>query len=166
MQLKKLINQIVKELSSLGLSPDLLHELLEVQDAYSFTSSTKDAGGSTSPISAVLTPPGLEADTTFPRVIYEFGEGSSKLEPRLRILLESLGGLDVISPKRMTGGQGQAGGSDDNNFGDMIVDGEEVEPVETTQDALMPPGNSLFWTLQKAGLGYVLAYISSSSGTN
>lgn len=120
----------MRELSSLGLNPDLLHELLEVQGGHSFNSSTKVDGSTVLQTSNVSTPTdvegtsGPETDTTFPKVIYEFVEGSSKLMPRLRISLEPLGGLDDLLSKGTIEGQNRQGEMDESNFGDMIVDEE------------------------------------------
>ncbi|KAJ4475019.1 hypothetical protein J3R30DRAFT_3777193, partial [Lentinula aciculospora] len=65
-QLKKLINQVVLELSALGLHPHVLHELLENE------ASSKGKKPS--------------SDTCMhPKVVYEFNSKSGKIEPQLRI---------------------------------------------------------------------------------
>ncbi|KAF9072036.1 SPX domain-containing protein [Rhodocollybia butyracea] len=71
-QLKKLIHQVVVELSSLGLRPEVLHRLL-VQDEKGTEASLQPTG----------------ASAHRPRVVYEFNSNSGKIEPRLRIWLTS-----------------------------------------------------------------------------
>ncbi|KAJ7489598.1 SPX domain-containing protein [Mycena latifolia] len=63
-QLKKLINQVVTELSSLGLGPAVLHDLLQ-----SGTQSSKGKGREVGPT----------------RVFYELNSDSGHIEPRLRL---------------------------------------------------------------------------------
>ncbi|KAF7324866.1 hypothetical protein MKEN_00528700 [Mycena kentingensis (nom. inval.)] len=66
-QLKKLINQVVNELASLGLGPSVLHDLLE---------------------SGVVSHKGKGRETLPPRVEYEFNGNSGHIEPRLRLLVD------------------------------------------------------------------------------
>ncbi|TRM57389.1 SPX domain-containing protein [Schizophyllum amplum] len=76
-QLKKLINQVVRELTALGLSPQVLHDLLDNQDSSSNGKGKQKAEPCTSPHA--------EDDPCVPRVVYEFNHRSGKIEPRLRL---------------------------------------------------------------------------------
>ncbi|KAJ7275691.1 hypothetical protein C8J57DRAFT_1177357 [Mycena rebaudengoi] len=74
-QLKKLINQVVSELTSLGLSPSVLQDLLQSNgDMSQDDEGREDAQAST-------------------RVIYELNSDSERIEPRLRLWVDPpLGG--------------------------------------------------------------------------
>jgi len=77
-QLKKLINKVVNELASLGLSPAVLQELLE----------QRNNAGSVLSEQPRLPPLGLTDPSTkspYPRVVYEFSNASNPIEPRLRL---------------------------------------------------------------------------------
>ncbi|KAL1751930.1 SPX domain-containing protein [Schizophyllum commune] len=76
-QLKKLINQVVRELTALGLSPQVLHELLDDHE-----SPENDKGKQRAEPSPI---PEGEGDPCVPRVVYEFNHTSGKIEPRLRL---------------------------------------------------------------------------------
>ncbi|KJA21745.1 hypothetical protein HYPSUDRAFT_87754 [Hypholoma sublateritium FD-334 SS-4] len=93
-ELKKVINQIVGELSSLGLQPALLQELIAPPP--STTPTTQGDGGSATDVSASST--GVEADVVIDvhtdaplhldgrtRVVYELNAESGRIEPQLRI---------------------------------------------------------------------------------
>ncbi|KAJ6535940.1 SPX domain-containing protein [Mycena vulgaris] len=67
-QLKKLINQVVTELSTLGLGPSVLQDLLQ-------------SGTDTSA-------KGKGRETTTTRVVYEFNSDSGHIEPRLRLWVD------------------------------------------------------------------------------
>ncbi|KAJ6617580.1 SPX domain-containing protein [Mycena sp. CBHHK59/15] len=67
-QLKKLINQVVMELSSLGLGPTVLHDLLQL------SADTSGKGK------------GKERAST--HVVYEFSSDSGRIEPRLRLWVD------------------------------------------------------------------------------
>lgn len=62
-QLKKLINKVVVELSSLGLSPEILHELLEEEHQKQAEST----------------------ESGFAKVVYEFNASSKEIQPQLRV---------------------------------------------------------------------------------
>ncbi|KAI0644143.1 SPX domain-containing protein [Trametes meyenii] len=75
-QLKKIINQIVAELTSLGLSPDVLHHVPH------HPPSSKEKGKQREE---------LRYDTSAPngpRVVYEFANIAERVEPRLRVCLD------------------------------------------------------------------------------
>ncbi|KAF8955392.1 SPX domain-containing protein [Flammula alnicola] len=90
-QLKKIINQIVTELSSLGLRPALLHELIEASDDHtnlteahrleepSADTSNEGEGGDHSSGSLIK--------LSSPRAVYELNSSSGRIEPQLRIWL-------------------------------------------------------------------------------
>ncbi|KAI0368509.1 hypothetical protein BV20DRAFT_969138 [Pilatotrama ljubarskyi] len=73
-QLKKIINQIVAELTALGLSPDVLQRV--VQPPPAANDKGKQREGSSGPAA------------TGPRVIYEFANVQNHVEPRLRLCLD------------------------------------------------------------------------------
>ncbi|KAF5353887.1 hypothetical protein D9756_007262 [Leucocoprinus leucothites] len=157
-QLKKIINQIVKELSSLGLSPTLLHKLLESQDGQLLATSLqlqKDASTTVSPSTSGRVTGSDEPQSTlissghgFPRVVYEFNGESEKIEPRLRISVESLedlGGLLRSEGKDRNVEQNEA---DTSSLDDDLEVMDPTGSVEMDHNA--PPGDSLLWTLQKS----------------
>ncbi|KAJ3569146.1 hypothetical protein NP233_g5238 [Leucocoprinus birnbaumii] len=153
-QLKKIINQIVQELSSLGLNPALLHELLERRDDVSSPKHSNDdiAALSLSTSGRVPTvddPQGSANDTGHAslKVIYEFSEDSEKIEPRLRIPVESLGNLSGIL--RVVGRRDEEEQSEaDTSLHDD--DSEISDPNWSAElDPYAPLGDSLLWTLQK-----------------
>ncbi|KAI0666362.1 SPX domain-containing protein [Trametes maxima] len=74
-QLKKIINQIVAELTSLGLSPDIL------QHVPHHPSSSNEKGKQRE---------NTQHDTALngPRVVYEFANVAERVEPRLRVCLD------------------------------------------------------------------------------
>ncbi|KAJ3557586.1 hypothetical protein NP233_g11703 [Leucocoprinus birnbaumii] len=117
--LKKIINQIVQELSSLGLNPGLLQELLEYHEKHPPAVSTPD-----NQVTDALTPPSTSARVpgpdpssinsrrTSPTVVYEFSDDSSRIESRLRVPTESLSTLDQILHSGETEGVGGDGNSE------------------------------------------------------
>ncbi|KAF8838305.1 hypothetical protein BDN67DRAFT_1013182 [Paxillus ammoniavirescens] len=80
-QLKKLINQVVTELNSLGLNPSVLQKLLEHGETIVGSASFRELGESLQCVT--------EEDSSHqPTVIYEIASKSTYLEPRLRLLLK------------------------------------------------------------------------------
>lgn len=82
-QLKRLINRTVYELSSVGLKPALLHELLgdEGEDTKRNHEHGQEADANL-----------IEASTTpekLPRVIFAITDGDGRIRPHLRVLIES-----------------------------------------------------------------------------
>ncbi|KAH9855529.1 SPX domain-containing protein [Lenzites betulinus] len=75
-QLKKIINQIVAELTALGLSPDVLHQVLQPPSA------AADKGKQRADADPVHASAGS-------RVIYELANVADHVEPRLRLRLDS-----------------------------------------------------------------------------
>ncbi|KAI0635439.1 SPX domain-containing protein [Trametes polyzona] len=76
-QLKKIINQIVAELTSLGLSPDVLHGILQPTPAPGDKGKQREGS-----------PPPHTQNTSGPRVIYELAHVADHVEPRLRLCLD------------------------------------------------------------------------------
>lgn len=82
-QLKRLINQLVQELSSLGLSPTVLQQLLEQQNPTSLTAQIEEIRQQCDRVS--------DCDGDHQRhatVVYEFIGTSSHIEPRLRLSIK------------------------------------------------------------------------------
>ncbi|KZT00002.1 uncharacterized protein LAESUDRAFT_732687 [Laetiporus sulphureus 93-53] len=69
-KLKKLINQVVGELTELGLSPEVLHEVLQPGNADLTTSRT------------------IRVNEQDVKVVYELSNVADHIEPRLRLLVE------------------------------------------------------------------------------
>ncbi|TFK86301.1 hypothetical protein K466DRAFT_600460 [Polyporus arcularius HHB13444] len=76
-QLKKIINQIVAELTALGLSPDILQGVL--QPPPPANDKGKQREGS---------PPASPPDYSGPRVVYELAHVADHVEPRLHVYLQ------------------------------------------------------------------------------
>ncbi|KAK7689507.1 hypothetical protein QCA50_007299 [Cerrena zonata] len=84
-QLKKLINQVVEELTSLGLSPELLHQLL--QEAHS-SSIASFKGKEREQPHFLLDGTQISTDidsSKLPRITYELNTESNEIQPRLRM---------------------------------------------------------------------------------
>ncbi|KIJ14853.1 hypothetical protein PAXINDRAFT_169528 [Paxillus involutus ATCC 200175] len=81
-QLKKLINQTVTELNSLGLDPLVLRKLLEHGETIVGSASFRELGESLQCVTSE------EGSSHQPTVVYEFASKSTYLEPRLRLLLK------------------------------------------------------------------------------
>lgn len=95
-QLKKLIRQIVDELASHGLSPEVLHQLLQSSTEPTDTSGGADVGkgkgkekatDADSPTVKELSQFMQDANSrSSVRVLYEVNTDHDKIEPRLRIV--------------------------------------------------------------------------------
>ncbi|KXN82923.1 hypothetical protein AN958_02006 [Leucoagaricus sp. SymC.cos] len=141
-QLKKLINQIVKELCSLGLSPDLLHKLLDEQDSKSLTSLEPPNHATSSPSSpeggrVPSNATSLNSGHAALKVVYEFSEQSSRIEPRLRISLETLEELSGILHSRLSAhkeAEYRPGGPDQSEVDDSSPDDESENASPTPLD--------------------------------
>jgi len=83
-QLKKLINQIVRELSSLGLSPALLQELLERSKNEAQVIEAENKVYSDEPI--LMDP---SKSHSLPKIVYGVDAASGRIEPRLRLWVDS-----------------------------------------------------------------------------
>ncbi|KAF9007547.1 hypothetical protein BDQ17DRAFT_221387 [Cyathus striatus] len=86
-QLKKLINQIVRELSSLGLDPTLLHEIFDAPPKDEGKEKEKEKEVDPEPAEdhgGTEAPEPHKPHSNFPKVVYEFNADSNRIEPRLR----------------------------------------------------------------------------------
>ncbi|KAF9218599.1 hypothetical protein BS17DRAFT_762140 [Gyrodon lividus] len=83
-RLKKLINQVVTELSSLGLNPSILQKLLEHGETIPGPASLQELGENLD----CVTPEEEPESSHQPTVVYEIASGSTYLEPRLRLSLK------------------------------------------------------------------------------
>ncbi|KAJ3917436.1 hypothetical protein F5877DRAFT_44645 [Lentinula edodes] len=75
--LKKLINQVVLELNALGLHPDILQKLLEDENKVNLKGKQKE------------TSEHVFDTAVHPKVVYEFNSKSGRIEPQLRIWIDS-----------------------------------------------------------------------------
>ncbi|GAW03864.1 ring-14 protein [Lentinula edodes] len=76
-ELKKLINQVVLELNALGLHPDILQKLLEDENKVNLKGKQKE------------TSEHVFDTAVHPKVVYEFNSKSGRIEPQLRIWIDS-----------------------------------------------------------------------------
>ena len=83
-QLKKLINRVVLELSSLGLSPTVLHELITDNEA----GSSKDGDNGSEEAT------NSDSSAEGPRIVYELVEHSDRIEPHLKLWVDIPGTQD------------------------------------------------------------------------
>ncbi|KAK7471160.1 hypothetical protein VKT23_002571 [Stygiomarasmius scandens] len=143
-QLKKLINQVVLELGSLGLSPQVLQELLEGQES----GAARDFGTNVeardlSPVASSSSST-LEAEngsgTIHPRVVYEFNSKSGKIEPRLRIWVTSP--LPDVEPPSTPSSRADSDSEDVEDEGGEHGHGGDVEEG-------MKPNAGFLWALQQ-----------------
>ncbi|KAM5543773.1 hypothetical protein V8D89_002390 [Ganoderma adspersum] len=89
-QLKKIINQIVAELTSLGLSPDLLQGVIQPPSQESGKGKKKEISSQDSQ---------LASHASGSRVIYEFANVVDHVEPRLHLYLDGDNGLQLYHPQ-------------------------------------------------------------------
>ncbi|KAK1220116.1 hypothetical protein PQX77_017155 [Marasmius sp. AFHP31] len=84
-QLKKLINQVVSELNLLGLSPNVLQELLEERVREEVDREGKGKQKECIPEDIELDDEHGRSCYSHPRVVYEVNSASGTIEPRLRV---------------------------------------------------------------------------------
>jgi len=139
-QLKKIINQIVSELSSHGLKPALLHELIDS------SSDTKEGPEHLDTLSEKDDPIEQSDDSSssaikisHPKVIYELNASSGKIEPRLRIWISTPTG-GVSFPQVAKGPGDLVSLSEDSN-----------EP--TDEDSDLGAHTQLLWSFQQMHFG-------------
>ncbi|OJT14237.1 hypothetical protein TRAPUB_9210 [Trametes pubescens] len=135
-QLKKIINQIVAELTALGLSPDVLHSVVQPPTAANDKGKQRE---DSSP----------SVQSTGPRVIYELATVADHVEPRLRLCLEpdeslpsDTAGPSSLPPRPETtitlpipediirSALGSGGGSHELPDGELRADGTSALPAE------------------------------------
>ncbi|KAJ2918111.1 hypothetical protein MD484_g2338, partial [Candolleomyces efflorescens] len=124
-QLKKLINRIVSELSSLGLSPTVLQELIASEEATSETVPKNDV-------------PAEDTKTSHPRIAYELVEHSDRIEPHLRLWVDVPDGLNVSTNATTTLSQEE----------DSEEEGENKLRTEEEKREMKPTTNVL-WSLHQ-----------------
>ncbi|TBU21396.1 SPX domain-containing protein [Dichomitus squalens] len=96
-QLKKIINQIVAELTSLGLSPDLLHGIIHQPPSQGLDKGKQRERSLTDfPSPQASSEPPLHSSS--PRVIYELADVVDHVEPRLHLYLDNYGNQETILP--------------------------------------------------------------------
>jgi hypothetical protein len=92
-QLKKLINEVVQELASLGLNPELIQEYLGTTVEPAVQASDADKASRADEDGFDQTPPSLPQAplhaTPLSKLVYEFSETPEGIEPRLRLRLRS-----------------------------------------------------------------------------
>jgi len=156
-QLKKVINCIVNELSGLGLKPAILHELIEASEGVvpaAGTSHIEKAAFEVPPYFISDEPSSREpptdlpaesaAETRFspiPRVVYELNSNSGRIEPKLRIWI-SMPAPEVEFPKDVGVHLSRA-----LEVLELDEDGELVAESEVG----VPAHESLLWSLQHKG---------------
>jgi hypothetical protein len=123
-----LLNKVVHELGTLGLSPAVLQELLQTANNHS---ATFDGQENVEPSTDSRSQLG-GGGTPFPKVVYEFSDTSNHIAPQLR--------LWVKDPSHSTSlrRQGQVQGSD-------LSDQLELSSDSRDQHS----SSSLLWTLQR-----------------
>jgi hypothetical protein len=141
LQLKKLINQIVNELSSLGLSPRILQEHLERSkeevDALSqHKGKDKLEGSSITQEDTQALNHTYSGHSTLSRVVYELAEESGHLEPHLKLWWNA-----PIPDSRASTSR-----SLDEDTPSSNTDPSDVEPSQLEDDD--QPRRSLLWALQ------------------
>ncbi|KAG6827122.1 hypothetical protein H0H92_013142 [Tricholoma furcatifolium] len=151
-QLKKLINQIVLELASLGLSPALLQELLESSKA-ELGSSDGKLGAEVEASTFGLGP--AQRRQHLPKVVYEVTDGLGHIEPHLRLWVDS---PTHTTPTLMTGGSTSRSTSSlargDGDASDVTENDYDVEEdcEDFSSEAASGGQMSLLWRLQRQAL--------------
>ncbi|KAJ4473412.1 SPX domain-containing protein [Lentinula edodes] len=126
-ELKKLINQVVLELNALGLHPDILQKLLEDENKVNLKGKQKEASEHVS-------------DTAVhPKVVYEFNSKSGRIEPQLRIWIDS------PSPQSQASSDAPLAPEANPDAG---IERESETPEEYSDD-ISGRNISLLWALQR-----------------
>lgn len=145
------------ELSSLGLSPTVLQELLEPgtgsgKETDEVTEVSPLVSGEDGPAQH---PSGDQQDrATLPKVVYEFNDTSGKIEPRLRVWVNPM-------DRRVAGLGGVRGapGNDSEESLERVGEEDPASPPEVT-----PHSNSLLWSLQRQSGVAVAGHDAQSMG--
>ncbi|KAA1477856.1 hypothetical protein DENSPDRAFT_845061 [Dentipellis sp. KUC8613] len=133
-KLKKLIHDIVEELQSIGLTPELLQTLLQEQKA-SLKHANDKGKGKASQAAFDTNDPHL------PKVVYELGNSEEGIEPRLHIWIQER----TETPT--------SGSVEEADEAETKVDGTEGDEEDGAADGQRNSGLSLLYGLQKgAGL--------------
>ncbi|KAF6761736.1 RING-14 protein [Ephemerocybe angulata] len=138
-QLKKLINQVVSELSSLGLSPNVLQELISAAEE-------EEAGAEKGDNVAVEGAGDGESSRAVvvdrPRIVYELVEHSDRIEPHLKLWVDVPEGLDVPEPSL----PGTPDSHDDTSVVEDDAD-DALDSVSATRE--MKPATNVLWSLHQ-----------------
>ncbi|KAJ3559944.1 hypothetical protein NM688_g25 [Phlebia brevispora] len=138
-RLKKLIKQVVEELTSIGLSPEVLHKVL-------LESRTTDLKGKAKETGSPWVEIGSSEDATgLPKVVYEVNTDSDHFEPRLRLIVSN-GEDDLVKfPAAPT--VEDDSDSEDNHAHIEEITGDEVQD----DDKLTIPSSSRGRTSESSG---------------
>ncbi|KAG6914825.1 hypothetical protein DXG01_015126 [Tephrocybe rancida] len=145
-QLKKLINQIVRELSSLGLSPAVLHELFEASQpgsrAITEAGNGAEEAGGIEPTSAW--------NHHLAKAIYKVTDISGHIEPHLRLWVDARTSTALRSTLTLNS---QDTDTDTDSSDVRIVTETDTDHDADEDDRDLPGisqgGMSLLWTLQR-----------------
>ncbi|KAF9261076.1 hypothetical protein L218DRAFT_961763 [Marasmius fiardii PR-910] len=165
-QLKKLIKQIVSELSLVGLNPDVLQELLR-ENVNEVDRHIKGKGKDKDGSSAVDDTEVGKSFATHPRLIYEVNDASGRIEPRLRIWITppSSPALEdsEVESHSVTSSLGASPSSSRNDSDAESIsneedkkDGDEGEEADNlvvshSSSTLSSDRKNLIWALQRRG---------------
>ncbi|KAG6837021.1 hypothetical protein H0H93_016228 [Arthromyces matolae] len=128
-KLKKLINDVVRELTSLGLSPDVLQEMLESNTSHAALKEHEDTA----------TEPGKPRH---PRAVYEVTDGLGHIEPHLRLYVDT-----PTSSSTPTTGISSSSLRSEEEKSEATTDLDIEEEHQDMPDVLDRP-MSLLWRLQ------------------
>ncbi|KAG1847331.1 SPX domain-containing protein [Suillus subalutaceus] len=156
-QLKKLINQLVQELSSLGLSPIVLQQLLEQQNPASLTAQIE---GIRQQCDRVSDSDDSDDHQLHATVVYEFTGTSSHIEPRLRLSVKyPTDATDVASSSSASFPSSR------NQYGPgrylLLI--QEVQP--STHDLIIPlQSDTAFFQLLNTALASLAEHLNTVHG--
>lgn len=149
-QLKKLINQIVRELSSLGLSPAVLQELLESSKQEADERVASKGKGKAEPDDAadldeeVMSAQAARRHGHVPRVVYEVTGESGRIEPQLRLW------VDPPTPSTPDEVAGVIEESESSSRSERTIEGDLED--EDLPEEFGGPHMSLLWALQRRSM--------------
>ncbi|KAG6844396.1 hypothetical protein H0H87_007208 [Tephrocybe sp. NHM501043] len=151
LQLKKLINQIVLELSSLGLSPAILHELLEGSQKVSIGDVGKGAEEPAgTEVKSIRRHPNLS------KAVYEVTDGLGHIEPHLRLWVDVPSLHSSRNASRassvMDSHESEAESSSDAHTMTETEPDEDADDGEQGIPRIQQRGMSLLWTLQRQAI--------------
>jgi hypothetical protein len=133
-QLKKLLNKVVHELGTLGLSPAVLQELLQTADSKSATVGNGQENGGPPSADTQVQPGG----TPFPKVVYEFSGTSDRISPQLRLWVKDTGHSNALQHRF------------DSTLSDRVQESDLSDQLEVSSTGSgQNTSSSLLWTLQR-----------------
>ncbi|TDL24707.1 hypothetical protein BD410DRAFT_785400 [Rickenella mellea] len=160
-QLKKLINQMVQELGTLGLSPQVLQSLLHTTDCPSATLSVDDLaeralGDGTDPSSSKI----LTEGNHHSKAVYELIRGDGRIEPRLRLW---------VGTRQSTDKHDEVGDTVDGKSGDyvdIVLDRSESIPASPASGNAGTERSLVHEELSAEDLQVVADHLSAQGGHN